>query len=53
MMTSHLMDRHILVAAAHADAKVIVTYDVKDFLGSSLTPYSFTAQGPSAFLKDL
>lgn len=46
------MDRHILVAVAHADEKVIVTYDVKDFLGSSLTPYSFTAQGPSAFLKD-
>ena len=33
--------------------KLIVTYNIKDFPRSSLTPYSITAQGPSAFLKDL
>ena len=52
-MTNHPKDRHVLAAAAHAGAKVIVTYNIKDFPPSSLTPYSITAQGPSAFLKDL
>jgi hypothetical protein len=33
--------------------KVIVTYNLKDFPPSSLTPYSITVQGPSAFLKNL
>jgi len=33
--------------------KVIVTYNIKDFPLSSLAPYSITAQGPSAFLKNL
>jgi hypothetical protein len=32
---------------------VIVTYNLKDFPPSSLAPYSITAQGPSAFLKNL
>ncbi len=52
-MTNHPKDRHVLAAAAHAGAKVIVTYNIKDFPRSSLTPYSITVQGPSAFLKDL
>jgi predicted nucleic acid-binding protein len=52
-MTNHPTDRHVLAAAAHAGAKVIVTYNIKDFPPSSLTPYSITVQGPSAFLKDL
>jgi hypothetical protein len=52
-MTNHPKDRHVLAAAAHAGVKVIVTYNIKDFPRSSLTPYSITAQGPSAFLKDL
>jgi predicted nucleic acid-binding protein len=52
-MTNHQKDRHVLAAAAHAGAKVIVTYNIKDFPRSSLTPYSITVQRPSAFLKDL
>jgi hypothetical protein len=52
-MTNHPKDRHVLAAAARAGAKIIVTYNIKDFPRSSLTPYSITAQGPSAFLKDL
>jgi hypothetical protein len=52
-MTNHLKDRHVLAAAARAGVKVIVTYNLKDFPSSSLAPYSITAQGPSAFLKNL
>ena len=45
-MTNHPKDRHVLAAAAHAGVKVIVTYNIKDFPRSSLTPYSITTQGP-------
>jgi hypothetical protein len=52
-MTNHPKDRHVLTAAARAGAKIIVTYNIKDFPHASLTPYSITVQGPSAFLNDL
>ncbi len=52
-MTNHLKDRHVLAAAVRAGAKTILTYKIKDFPHSSLTPHSITAQGPSAFLKNL
>jgi hypothetical protein len=52
-MTNHPKDRHVLAAAAHGGAKLIVTYNIKDFPPSSLAPYSITVQGPSGFLKDL
>jgi hypothetical protein len=52
-MTNHPKDRHVLAAAVRAGVKVIVTYNLKDFPSSSLTPYAITAQGPSAFLKSL
>jgi hypothetical protein len=52
-MTNHPKDRHVLAAAAHARASVIVTYNLKDFPPSSLAPYSLTVQGPSALLKNL
>jgi hypothetical protein len=52
-MTNHPKDRHVLAAAARAGAKIIVTYNTKDFPRSSLTPYSISTNGPSAFLKEL
>jgi len=52
-MSNHPKDRHVLAAAARANTKLIVTYNIKDFPPSSLAPYSISAQGPSAFLKDL
>jgi hypothetical protein len=52
-MTNHSKDHHVLAAAARASAKTIVTYNSKDLPRCSLMPYSITAQGPSAFLKDL
>jgi hypothetical protein len=52
-MTNHPKDRHVLAAGVRAGANIIVTYNIKDFPRSSLTPHSITAQGPSAFLKNL
>lgn len=52
-MTNHPKDRHVLAAAVRAGVNVIVTYNLKDFPSSSLTPYAITVQGPSAFLKSL
>jgi hypothetical protein len=52
-MTNHPKDRHVIAAPARAGVKIIVTYNLKDFPRSSLAPYSITAQGPSAFLKNL
>ena len=52
-MTNHEKDRHVLAAAVRSGAETIVTYNLKDFPGSALGPYSITAQGPSTFLKNL
>jgi len=52
-MTNHEKDRHVLAAAVRCGAETIVTYNLKDFPRSALAPYSITAQGPSAFLKNL
>ena len=52
-MTNHPKDRHVLAAAAHGGAGLVVTYNVKDFPVSSVAPYSITVQGPSAFLGNL
>ena len=52
-MSNHPKDRHVLAAAAKAGTRLIVTYNIKDFPPASLAPYSITARGPSAFLKDL
>jgi hypothetical protein len=43
-MTNHHKDRHVLAAAARAGVRVIVTYNLRDFPSSSLTPYGITAQ---------
>lgn len=52
-MTNHEKDRHVLAAAVRAQAEIIVTYNRSDFPHASLAPYSISAQGPSAFLKNL
>ena len=46
-------DRHVLAAAIHAQAGVIVTFNLRDFPAASLTPYGITAQHPDAFLLEL
>lgn len=52
-MTNHPKDRHVLAAAVKARAQWILTYNVKDFPASSLSPYEIAAIGPSQFLKTL
>lgn len=49
-MTNSPKDRHVLAAAVHSDADVILTYNAKDFPQTSISPYSITIQGPSTFL---
>lgn len=44
-------DRHVLAAAIHSKAQVIVTYNLKDFPEHSLTSFGIEAQHPDLFLK--
>ena len=46
-------DRHVLAAAIHGGADVIVTANLRDFPVSRLAPYGLAAQHPDAFVADL
>ena len=46
-------DRHVLAAAIHGHADVIVTANLRDFPSSRLAPYALVAQHPDAFVADL
>jgi predicted nucleic acid-binding protein len=46
-------DRHVLAAAIHASAEVIVTCNLKDFPAEALARFSIEAQHPDDFLVDL
>ncbi len=43
-------DRHVLAAAICAQARVIVTFNVRDFPPAVLAPYGVEAQPPDAFI---
>lgn len=43
-------DRHVLAAAIHAQADVIVTFNLKDFPAAALAHYNIDAQHPDEFL---
>lgn len=45
-------DRHILAAAIAAKADRIVTFNLKDFLASTLGSYGIEAQHPDEFIAD-
>lgn len=51
-MTNDPKDRHVLAAAVHGQAALIVTANLKDFPASALSPYSIEAVHPEAFLQD-
>ncbi len=40
LLTCHEKDRHVLAAAIRARADVIVTFNLKDFPATALTPYN-------------
>ena len=46
-------DRHVLAAAIHGGARVIVTANIKHFPAEALTPYNIAAQKPDAFIRSL
>ena len=46
-------DRHVLAAAIHAQANIIVTQNLKDFPQSALTPHGIEPQHPDTFIRHL
>ncbi|MGH9759256.1 MAG: PIN domain-containing protein [Blastocatellia bacterium] len=46
-------DRHVLAAAVHARANVILTFNLRDFPKGVLSAYGITAQHPDEFLSVL
>ena len=46
-------DRHVLAAAIHGHADIIVTFNLKHFPASALKPHGIKAQHPDDFLKNL
>ncbi len=46
-------DRHVLAAAIHAKAEVIVTYNLKDFPARVLNRFGIAAQHPDVFVLSL
>lgn len=52
-MTCDPKDAHVLAAAVHAHASVIVTSNLSDFPPTSTAPHGVTASGPDRFALDL
>jgi len=46
-------DRHVVAAAAHANARVIVTFNLRDFPEESLMRWKLKAQHPDVFIAEL
>ncbi|MDP9935014.1 putative nucleic acid-binding protein [Paenarthrobacter nicotinovorans] len=51
-MTNDPKDRHVLAAAIHGQAALIVTANLKDFPAEALAPYGIEAVHPDEFLLD-
>ena len=52
-LTCEIKDCHVLAAAIHAQALLIVTFNLKDFPATSLDSYGIEAQHPDVFLTQL
>ena len=46
-------DHHVLAAAIHADARAIITYNLKDFPDEALSRYGIESLHPDEFLSSL
>ncbi len=53
MTTRDEGDRHVAAAAVTTHARVIVTFNLRDFPEEALAPYGIEAQHPDTFLTDL
>ncbi|MCL1467146.1 PIN domain-containing protein [Argonema galeatum] len=53
VMTNHPGDRHVLAAAVMANAKIIVTSNLKHFQANDLAPWNIKAQSPDEFLCNI
>lgn len=50
LVRNHVKDRHILAAAIHAHAQVIVTFNIRHFPAHALADFGIEAQHPDVFL---
>jgi len=46
-------DRHVVAAAIHADAQLIITKNLRDFPAAALQPWGIEAKHPDTFLTEL
>jgi len=46
-------DRHVVAAAIHSGASLIVTFNIRDFPTEALKPYNLAVQHPDDFIVDL
>jgi hypothetical protein len=46
-------DRHVLAAAIHCGAHIIVTFNVRDFPAGTLDAFGISAQHPDEFVETL
>jgi len=51
--TNHPEDRHVLAAGIHARAKILVTFNLRDFPEFSLVPHGIRGEHPGTFLSRL
>ena len=52
-MTNNEKDRHVLAAAVHGGAPMIVTFNLRHFRGQALEPWGVRAVHPQLFLSEV
>src|SRR5579863_655355 len=52
-MANDEKDRHVLAAAVHAEAPIIVTFDLRHFRSEHLKPWGIRALHPQSFLSEI
>ena len=52
-MTNHEKDRHVLAAAVHGQAPMIVTVNLRHFRREHLEPWGVRAVHPQSFLSEI